>query len=478
MGAHEADVVVVGAGLAGLAAARSLVAQGLEPLVVEARDRVGGRLLNEPLDAEGQVVEVGGQWIGPTQHRLGALARELGVATFPTYGEGENVVRWRNRHVRYRGTIPRVSPVSLADFGQAQLRLDRLARRVPVEAPWLTPRAERLDGLTFDSWARRNTATPAARTMLQTVIEAVWAADPRDVSLLHVLFYIRSAGGVDALIDTEGGAQAERFVDGSQTLALRMAEELGHDRLVLEAPVRAVAHDDTGVTVSWDGGEARGRRAIIAVPPTLAGRFAYAPALPAVRDGLTQRMAQGSVIKCMAVYDEPWWRADGLSGQGLDPDGQVKILYDNSPPSGSPGVLLGFLEGRAARRLAGVSQAERRAVVLDGFARVFGERARRAERYIDKAWMDEEFSRGCYGGYLPPGGWTDYGRALREPIGPLHWAGAETATVWNGYMDGAVSSGERAAREVAYACDVGETASLLVSPSGPRKLGPAVDVTR
>lgn len=464
MAGVEADVVVVGAGLAGLAAARSLVAQGLDPVVVEARDRVGGRLLNEPLD-DGQVVEVGGQWIGPTQHRLAGLARELGVATFPTYGEGENLVRWRNRHLRYTGTIPRVSPVVLADYGQAAARLDRLARKVPPEAPWLAPGAEHLDGETFWSWMRRNVRTAGGRTVLQTVIEAVWACDPRDVSLLHVLFYIRSAGGLDGLLDTAGGAQEARFVGGSQTLALRMAEELGSERLVLGAPVRSVEHAADRVTVRWDAGEATARRAVIAVPPTLAGRLVYDPVLPAVRDALTQRVVQGSVIKCMAVYDEPWWRAEGLSGQGLDPDGQVKIMYDNSPPSGSPGVLLGFLEGRAARRLANVAQDERRAVVLEAFARVFGPRARRAERYIDKAWMEEEFSRGCYGGYLPPGGWTDFGRALRAPVGALHWAGAETATVWNGYMDGAVTSGERAATEIAAAL-AGETRGLAPHLAG------------
>lgn len=456
---READVLVVGAGLAGLAAARAVEAHGLEPLVLEARDRVGGRLLNEPLDDAGQVVEVGGQWIGPTQHRLQALARELGVGTYPTHTEGDNLVRWRNRHVRYRGTIPRVSPLVLADVAQAQARLDRLARRVPPEAPWLTAGAERLDAQTFATWLRRSTATRGARVLLHTAIEAVWAADARDVSLLHVLFYIRSAGNLDALLDTEGGAQQARFAGGSQLLALRMAERLGAQRIVLGAPVREIDHAAGGVTVRWPGGEARGRRAIVAVPPALAGRLVYAPALPAARDGLTQRMAQGSVIKCMAVYDEPWWRADGLSGQALDPEGRLKIIYDNSPPSGRPGVLLGFLEGRAARRLAGAPEHERRAVVLEGFARVFGERALRAERYVDKAWMDDEHSRGCYGGYLPPGGWTDFGRALRAPIGVLHWAGAETATVWNGYMDGAVTSGERAAGEAIRALRGGAAAT-------------------
>ncbi|WP_205699308.1 flavin monoamine oxidase family protein [Conexibacter sp. SYSU D00693] len=463
----EADVVVVGAGLAGLSAARALQQAGREVLVVEARDRVGGRTLNEPIDDAGQVVELGGQWVGPTQHRLLELARELGVATYPTHGKGWNAVRWKGRTRRYRGTIPWLSPVALADVGQAQLRLDRLARTVPLDAPWTAPDAERLDGLTFETWVRRTVATAAGRTLLRTAIDAVWAADARDVSLLHVLFYIHSAGGFDALVDTEGGAQQWRFHGGSQLLSLRLAERVGHDRILLGTPVRQVDHDEArGVTVRWDGGEARARRAVLAVPPALAGRLVYRPALPAVRDGLTQRMAQGSVIKCMAVYDEPFWRADGLSGQALDPEGACKVVYDNTPPSGSPGVLLGFLEGRVARRMAMASQDERRRVVLDGLAGLFGARALRPTGYVDKAWMDEEFSRGCYGGYLPPGGWTDFGQALRAPVGPLHWAGAETATVWNGYMDGAVSSGERAAREVLAALSAPEEVEEPELPLG------------
>jgi monoamine oxidase len=449
MGEHEVDVAVVGAGFAGLVAARELEARGLSVVVLEARDRVGGRVLNEPI-GDGKVVEVGGQWVGPGQDRLYALAREVGVETFPTHSAGENVIEFRGALKRYTGTIPGISPPVLADVGQAQLKLDRLARRVDVEAPWRTPGAERLDSQTFASWMRRNVYTPGGRMLIELGIEAVWAAEPADLSLLHVVFYIASAGGYDLLIDSDGGAQQDRFVGGSQLVAERAAESLGGP-VGQSAPVRRVVHPGERVSVIADGATAWCKRVVVAIPPPLAGRIAYDPVLPGHRDQLTQRMAMGSVIKCMAIYDEPFWRADGLSGQATSDVGPVKVIFDNSPPDGSPGVLLGFLEGQRAREYTRVSQEERRDAVVGTFARLFGPRAAKPVRYLDKAWAEEEWTRGCYGAYLPTGGWTTYGDALKAPIGCLHWAGTETASIWMGYIDGAIRSGERVAAEVAAA---------------------------
>jgi monoamine oxidase len=444
---RDADLVVIGAGLAGLATARAAAAAGASVVVVEARDRVGGRVLNQEI-GDGHVVEVGAQWIGPTQDRLAALAGELGVDTFPTYGQGENVIEYGGRLRRYRGTIPRINPLVLLDVERAQRRLNRLARRVPLDAPWEAPNAAALDSQTAATWLRRNLATKPGRMLLELGIEAVWAAQPEDMSLLHVLFYIHSAGSLELLFDTEGGAQQDRFVGGSQQLPLLMAQALGRERLILGAPVRMIRHGEHGVTVEADGAVVRARLAVVAVAPTLAGRIAYDPPLPGFRDQLTQRMPLGTVAKCMAIYDEPFWRAEGLSGQGTSDTGPVKLTFDNSPPDGSPGVLLGFLEGRQARELGQLRAEERRAAVVDCFARLYGPRAGRPAAYVERLWAEEEWSRGCYGCHMPTGGWTNYGRALREPIGPLHWAGAEYATVWNGYMDGAVRSGEAAAGAV------------------------------
>ena len=371
------------------------------------------------------------------------------METFPTHSEGENLIEYGGRLRRYRGTIPRINPVVLVDVERAQRRLNSLAGRVPLEAPWETPNAARLDGQTMASWMRRNLATRPGRMLLELGVEAVWAAQPEDISLLHVLFYIHSAGSLQRLFDTEGGAQQDRFVGGSQLVPIRLAEELGSERLVLGAPVRGVEHGADGVTISADGVQARGRRAILALAPTLAARVAYAPALPGFRDQLTQRMPMGTVAKCMAVYDEPFWRAEGLSGQGTSDTGPVKLTYDNSPPGGSPGVLLGFLEGRQARELSRLpaERAPQRGGRL--LYPPLRSPRRPARRPTSSASGPRRSGRaGCYGCHMPTGAWTGYGRALREPIGPLHWAGAEYATVWNGYMDGAVRSGEEAARAV------------------------------
>ncbi|MBA2257174.1 MAG: FAD-dependent oxidoreductase, partial [Thermoleophilaceae bacterium] len=358
-GVLEADVVVVGAGLAGLVAARQLEGAGMSVAVLEARDRVGGRLLNEPI-GDGKVVEVGGQWVGPTQKRMLALAKTVGVETFPTFSDGENVIEWGGELRRYRGTIPALGRAALLDVAQAQRKIDRLARRIPPEAPWQARGAARLDAVTFWSWMRRNLYTRGGRELIRLAVEAVWAAEPEDLSLLHVLFYTRSGGGFDMLLDTEGGAQQDRFVGGSQVVAERVAAELSGP-VVLGAPVRRLSQSGESVRVEADGGASvSARRAIVALAPALCGRIAYDPPLPGLREQLTQRMPNGAVVKCMALYDEPFWRAAGLSGQATSERGPVKLTFDNSPPDGRPGVLLGFLEGRQARRLGAVGADERR----------------------------------------------------------------------------------------------------------------------
>jgi monoamine oxidase len=441
----ETEVAIVGAGLAGLTAARALVSAGLDVAVLEARERVGGRTVNEPI-GDGKVVELGGQWVGPTQVRVLKLIRELGLKTFPTYGHGLNLTERRGKVSRYRGTIPRANPVVLAELGLALKKIDRLAARVDPERPWESELAD-LDRMSFDTWMRRQVRTVAGRDMMRLVIEAVWAAEPADVSMLHVLFYVRSAGSLDLLLDAEGGAQESRVKGGTQLISQRMADAL-NGTIHLETPVRRILWSGERVMVLADGLQVSAGRVIVAIPPVLSGRIAWEPALPADRDGLTQRMIQGSVIKTMVIYREPFWRDLGFSGQATSADGPVSVVFDNSPPDGSPGVLLAFFEGKAARDAGRLSRDVRRNLVVDCLTRLFGEQAARPTGYVEKVWADDEWSRGCYGGYMPPGAWTSHGHALRASIGPIHWAGAETATEWAGYMEGAVQSGGRAAEEV------------------------------
>jgi monoamine oxidase len=445
-------VVVVGAGLAGLAAARRLVARGHEVTVVEARERVGGRTEGLVL-ADGTPLELGGAWLGEGHARMYALVGELGLSTFRTWNdEGQLLLDLQGKRSRMKpvkGAVPRLSPFALADLAQGLLRFARLAARTDLERPWRTPGADVLDGQTWESWIRRNLRTKVGRAYFHVACEAVWAAEASDVSLLHALFYTHSNADLDTLLSVDRGAQQDRVVGGSVLVADAMAAALG-ERVVLGRPVRRIEHDGSGVRVmARDGSEYRGDAAIVTLPPTLAGRLEYDPPLSSWRDQLTQRMPAGSVIKAYALYPEPFWREDGLNGQAASDAGPVKVTFDTSPPSGTPGVLLGFLEGKEARMWARRSQAERREAVLGCFVRYFGRAAARPEQYVERDWMAEEFTRGCYGAHFAPGVWTSYGEAWRAPIGRLYWAGAECAPQWNGYMEGAVRSGDAAAEAVA-----------------------------
>lgn len=443
---READVCVVGAGVAGLVAARNVVASGRSTVVLEARGRVGGRVVNRDIGG-GKVVEMGGQWIGPTQDRMYELAKELGIETFPTYFTGKTIAVLDGKGYRFTGEMPRMNPIGMADLAQAVLRLERLARRIPVEEPWRAPRAGFQDATTFETWLRRNVRTRRARALLDLFLTATFATEPGTFSLLHGLFYIRSGTSFDVLTRVSGGAQQDRLVGGSQLVALRLAERLG-DAVVLDAPVRRIDQSGPAVEVESDRLTVRAHRAIVAIPPVLAGRIQYAPTLPGRRDQLTQRLPQGSVIKAQAIYDEPFWRTEGLSGAAAHTGLPVSLTVDNSPHDGVPGVLVGFIEGGHARRLGEADPADRRRVVLDAFTEHFGARASSPRDYAEMDWTAEEWTRGCYGAHFPPGVWTQFGPALHQPVGRIHWAGTETSPIWNGYMEGAARSGERAAAEV------------------------------
>jgi monoamine oxidase len=455
---RSADVIVVGAGFAGLTAARQIVHAGKSVYVVEARDRVGGRVWNHELPG-GDISERGGTFVGPTQDHVIDLAKTYGVDTFDTYDTGDNVYVHNGNRMTYSdtgatGTAP-PDPAILPDLANVVMQLDNMSTSVPVDAPWQSPSAGDWDGQTLETWIKNNSANPDFRSLVPAATRPIFGAEARELSLLFVLFYIASSGNeknpgtFERNFDTRNGAQQWRLAGGSQTVAFKIAEQELKRRIVLNSPVRRIVQTSTGARVICDKRELRGKQVIVAVPPALSGRIDYEPLLGFQRDQLTQRMGMGALTKVAASYDKPWWREKGLNGTAVSTDGLVSATFDDSPNrSDGPGVIFGFVGGDSCRAYAKLTQSERQSKILNEFQTFFDDsRALNTTAYFDTTWANEQWTRGCPVGICGPGLLLAYGDQLRAPQGRIKWAGTETSNYWNGYMDGAVRSGERAASE-------------------------------
>jgi monoamine oxidase len=442
----EVDVVVVGAGLSGLTAARELETTGASVAVLEARDRVGGRLLGQRV-GDGAVVDLGGEYFGPLGTKIIEAARSVGVPEQRVNDQGDKLLELGGRVRRYKGYIPNAGALVLADSAQGLYRFERMVKQIPPEAPWSARHALEWDSQTLATWVKRNFATQGARELFEMATEAIWCASTADFSLLHALFYSRSYESFEYLGSVRKGSQERRFQGGAIAIAERMADGLG-DAVALGCPVREIAQRGGRVTVSGRGFELEARRAIVALPPVMAGRIDYEPSLPGQRDQLVQRLNPGSALKYTAVYERAFWRDDGLCGQATSTQGPLAAIFDTVPAGGNCAVIGGFGGGRTARRLAELPERARREAVLDQFARLFGERARNPDEFHEKNWSDDPWARGCYNAIATTGALTSFGPALRRPVGRIHWAGAETGIHANGSMGGAVDAGERAAAEV------------------------------
>jgi monoamine oxidase len=454
-GNFSTDVVVIGGGYAGLACARSLVAANKEVLVLEGRDRVGGRCFNQNLPApyDKWVVAGGAQFLGPTQDRMYALCKEFGLATAPIYDTGK-LVNWaRGRRTTYTGVLPTSNIATAGSAGLAMLNLDKMASKIPLDAPWTASNAAELDAMSVQAWIDKSVSVRDARNLLRTAVLALLCVEPAGISMLFFLHYIRAGGGLTSLLSTTGGAQQDQVIGGSQLIADAMARSLG-SRVLYNAVTRRVTQNGSGVVVEGDGFVVQAKRVVVAMSPAMAHRIDFRPLEGAMqaRTQLMQRVPMGAVWKVHAVYDRPFWRDLGLSGQVTSDAFLTKVTFDSTPPDvGAPGIMMGFIEGQDAIDATMMTPEVRKAKILEAFTAYFGPDAASPKAYMEMNWQAEALSCGGYTGVCPPGVLTSFSTVWRNPIGRIHWAGSETSPIWPGYMEGAVRSGERVAEEVVKA---------------------------
>jgi monoamine oxidase len=443
MSERHADVIVIGAGASGLEAAHTLVDAGRRVIVLEAHDRVGGRLKGE--DIAGRRIDAGGQWIGIRHSVLLDEGKRLGLTTYKQYDSGNTVLQLLGKVTLASNGVPKIGMLGLLELARLQRRWDRDMKTVPADAPWTAPKANEWDAMTLESWIVQNVYTKAGREFARLVPRGAWAVEARQISYLWFMDALRSGDGLAHLMAVSDGILDTKFLGGMHQLPQRLANELG-DRVVLSAPAEKIVQDESGVRVITPKGEYTARHLIVAVPPGPIQRIRFEPHLPVARDGLHQRMAMGNIIKVNVAYEKPFWRDKGFSGQIATDDDTLGIVMEDAQPGVAP-VLICFIEGRHALANSGVSQEERKAKVIASLVRFFGPEAAHVLAYHDNDWNVDAYTHG-YVGHMGPGTMTRFGHALREPVGRIHWASTETSTEWAGYIEGALRSGIRAAKEV------------------------------
>lgn len=452
---EEVDVVVVGAGYAGLTAALRLT-QATPPksvIVLEARDRVGGRVYTETLD-DGTWLDFGGTWFGPGQDYAYNLACEMCVETYPTYTDGDAlIVLEGGKIVRKPWSFPLEDLFPAAAGLLVMDEFVSMSKQVPLDEPWKASKAHEWDQQTFAAWVHSkldDDSVAWAETVLNTTMTGFFCIDTAELSLLDALYLLHSHQGIVKLMSVQGGDQQDRVKGGAMAIAKRIQDKLGN-AVRLSSPVRQIKQDDNGVEVVSDTVTVRAKQVIMAIPPALAGHVRYDPLLPSDRTLLLQRVPFGSVIKVLAKYDEPFWRKEGLTGQSFAATDPVGVTFDGCTDTGKPGLMIAFSFGPNARALARLSKEDRKRTFVDALVKRFGPQAASPNFYHEVDWSEEPWTQGGMFAHFPPGVLTSFGSVLREPVGRIHWAGTETSTAFHGSINGAIESGERAAKEVLQA---------------------------
>ena len=452
------DVVVIGAGAAGLTAANELRKAGLSVAVLEARDRVGGRLWTDVID--GAMLEIGGQWVSPDQDALIETIDELGLETFDRYREGDSVyVGPDGALVRFTGDVFPVAPETERVIAEITEELDAMVAEIDPDRPWAHPKAAEWDTVSWEAWLRAKTDDDeAVRNLAFPTGSAMLTKPVHSFSLLQSLLMAASAGSYSHLVDADFILD-KRVVGGLQQVPLLLAERLGDD-VFLGQPVRTLewspstgsgtagASGTAGVTVSTDTLTVRARFAILAHAPILYNRIQFVPALPRRQHQMHQHLSMGFVIKVHAVYDRPFWREQGLSGTAFSPYELSHEAYDNTNDGDKRGTLVGFVSDRHADDVFTLSAEERKERILESLSHYYGPEAKSPVVYYESDWGSEEWTRGAYAASFDLGGLHRYGADLRSAVGPIHFACSDMAGAGYQHVDGAIRMGRLVAADI------------------------------
>ncbi len=457
-GATPARVVVVGAGLAGLAAAWELRRRGMAVSVLEARSRVGGRVHTlKGYFADGQYADLGAEFVDTNHTAMLGYMKAFGVraAKVP---RGTNTVFF-NGQLKDEDNIGEYGAGVERDLERFDEQSAWLGTQVPdPRQPWKGPDPARLDRLNLDEWMDRLKLHPFVKKYNSAWLSGCYATDLRDLSLL---MYARDQK-VTAHVPAEGEL-AYRIAGGSSTLAEAFATRLG-SAVQLDAVVDAVDHDANGVRVHYRrGGRARlaeAQYALLSVPTTILKTIEFRPALSQAKRESIERMAYGGLAKVILQYNRRVWRRPGYSGFMVTELPVHCVWEATGNQGGRRGILTCFLGGSDAERLGRMSPRERIESALAQIERIYPGSQRAFEQGVSIYWNDQQFTRGSYS-HFSPGTMTAIGPTVALPEGRLHFAGEHTDMV-QGFMEGAVASGRRAAAEIGRRAQGLDVASWLL----------------
>lgn len=438
---RSVDVVIVGAGLAGLAAADQLVQEGHDVLVLEGRDHVGGRILTTTI--AGVAVDAGATWVAPGHTAVRDLVARLGGEFVPQFHDGKGVISFGGRRRVESATA--LTPWALLDLARTMTKLQKMADELPLSAPWQHPRAAHWDSMSLGEWLASRRASKTTRKFLGMICMVHFGAPVGDVSLFNAMRYIRTLGGLEHMMAVEGGDQQDRIHGTVQSLVNELADTLA-PRVLVASPVERITTEGDRVTVETPDETIEARYVIVTASPAHRAAIRFTPALPEPHYGLARSWGLGALSKAFVAYDRPFWRDQGLSGEGVSDDETVFLTFDVSPGPDGPGILMVFCD---ARGYDGLDLDERARRVVRQLVHLYGEDAKRIIDYTDFSWGNDSFAPGGPNPAVAPKAWTAFGRFLREPVGLVHWAGTETADQFSGTMNGAILSGHRAATDVA-----------------------------